>query len=640
MGRNHCSRSPGITAHDPPESVLTIRRNTHPVQKLDKTEIYSLFKDGSTLLISVKDKGLFRWGSLREGEPQLVDESTLFSSRYYRTGSILWMVAGTSDQAGLFRWDTKQEDRPQRLSSLNLGYVHAFCESAGTLWIGAENGLFRVEGINTGWITQIDITSPLPRITYTDQNLLVQWKVNNFGRRTTPKQVQYKVIVNDANRQTGRPREFVVIGTPEFILPSLDTGDYVLQVQAVDLNGKIASSPTLYFTVYSSWHAMLLDWLKIAGAIYFVLILLLIIMAPFSGFCQHLLMNPWVRRLGSFGAIPIILTVFPPARQHLLRRYFRGLKKEKDFSEIQETFVIPAEEFLPNTFGTLLLKERKLLLLGQTGIGKTSYFEYLTGYYARNKNTSPSRAIPIFLPLRRYQGEVPENMFTAQLNAFGQLSDRELNSWFLQKGGFLIFIDGLNEVDEPTRNRISAFVDQHSKTNYFCISSQHLYAEFANIRQVSLASLTEDKILEFLHCRLSDEQVQIIVKQFAGNISQVYKIPHDLHFAVEFKKRNPESRIPQSKKELYEATLSPILRSWVEDGRTDYPDLLFHRAYTMLCSGQAFFDNSDAPLPDDLTARLAEERYLVRQSSHYLFRHDLVRSFLASKCNPPLNPGH
>ena len=29
MGRNRCSRSPGITAHDRPEWVLTMRRNTH-----------------------------------------------------------------------------------------------------------------------------------------------------------------------------------------------------------------------------------------------------------------------------------------------------------------------------------------------------------------------------------------------------------------------------------------------------------------------------------------------------------------------------------------------------------------------------------------------------------------------------------
>jgi len=404
-----------------------------------------------------------------------------------------------------------------------------------------------------------------------------------------------------------------------------------LRVQAIDLHGKVATSAPLYFSIYSSRQDLLFHWLKIAGAIYFGLIVLLIILAPFSGFCQQLIMNPWVRRLGSFFLIPLILTIFTPARQHLLRRYFRGLKKEKEFSDIQATFVIPGDEFDPNAFGTILLEEKKLLLLGQAGIGKTSYFEYLTGYYARNKNIPPSGAIPIFLPLARYQGEVPENIYTAQLSAFGQLSDRELNSWFLQKGGFLFFIDGLNEVDEATRHRISAFVDQHSKTNYFCINSQQIYPEFANIKQVSLASLTEDKILEFLHRRLSDEQLQAIVKQFAGNISEVYTIPYDLQFAVEFKKHNPELPIPQSKKDLYETTLTPILRSWVSEGSTDYPDLLFHRAYTMLCAGDAFFDNSDPPLPDDLTGRLAKERYLVRRSSHYQFRHGLVRSFLASK---------
>jgi len=462
-----------------------------PVQTLDTSEIYSLFKDGPRLLISVKGKGLFRWDNIQKGEPQLVDASTIFSSRYYRTGSILWMVAGTSDQAGLVRWDTtKQENRPQRLGSLDVGYIHAFCESSGTLWIGAENGLFGVDGINTDWSTHIDITNRLPQIVYSDQNLFIQWKVSDFGKRTTPKQVDYKVIVKDENGQSGSAREFAVVGNPQYTLPSLPSGKYTLRVQAIDLHGKVATSDPSYFSVYSSRRDLLFQWAEIVGAvvavIYILLILLLIILAPYIEFCQQLLMNPWVRKYGSFGLIPIILSVFPPARQHLLRRYFRRLTKEKEFSDIQPTFVIPGNEFDPNALGTLLLEERKLLLLGQTGIGKTFYFEYLTGYYARNNNTPPAGAIPIFLPLARYKGDVPENIYTAQLSAFGQLSDRELNSWFLQKGGFLFFIDGLNEVDEATRHRISAFVDQHSKTNYFCISSQQMYPEFANIKQVLL----------------------------------------------------------------------------------------------------------------------------------------------------------
>jgi GTPase SAR1 family protein len=602
-----------------------------PEQVLVGFEIFSLYKDRSTLLISVTGKGLLRWDNIGEGEPQLVDGTIFFSSKYYRTGSILWLGARTGDRAGLFRWDSQKQERPEFLSSLNFGSVHAFRESEGTLWIGGENGLFRIEGVNSEWIANISITSELPRTIYNDQNLLVQWQVGDFGRRTTPKQAQYQVVITDAEEREVRPGEFTTSGSQEFTLPKLGRGDYALYVQAVDLNNRVARSPSIYFTVYSSSQDLLLRRLKNVGVIYLILIYLAIIFAPYNSFCQSLLMNPWLRRVGSFGLIPIVLSAFPPIRRYILKRYIRAIENDREFSDWQQRLVIPTQEFLPDSFGGLLMDERRILLLGEAGVGKTSYFKYLTGYYSRKKNTPPSGTISVFFPLARYQRESPENIFTAQLAGYGQLSDKELNNWFLQKGGFLIFIDGLNEVDESTRNSISAFVDQYSKTNYFCISSQQAYPEFANLKHVQLGVLTEDKILEFLKSRLSNEQVQTIVKQFGGKIGEIYKIPHDLEFAVEFQKRNPALPIPRSKKELYQATLSPILQSWIQEGRTDYPDLLFHRAYRMLCSGDAFFDNLEVALPDDLRDRLVKEKYLVRRSNHYLFRHDLVRSFLAAE---------
>jgi hypothetical protein len=226
---------------------------------------------------------------------------------------------------------------------------------------------------------------------------------------------------------------------------------------------------------------------------------------------------------------------------------------------------------------------------------------------------------------------LPEKVFNAQLVRYGQLTDQKLNNRFLQKGGFLIFIDGLNEVDESTRQKIGAFVDQYSNANYFCISSQRPYAEFAGIARVQAASLSEDKIKEFLQKRLGEEQAQAILKEFGENIAEVYNIPHDLEFAIEFKENNPGLPIPRSKMELYEATLAPMLNGWVEEGRTDYPASLFHRAYVMLYTSDACFDNSEVPLADDLRDGLVEKKFLIVRSTHYLFRHDLVRSFLASK---------
>jgi hypothetical protein len=499
-----------------------------------------------------------------------------------------------------------------------------------TLWIGAEKGLFRITGLGTPWAANIRITSDLPKAIYTDHNLLVKWEVGDFGGRIPPGQVRYQVIVKDARGREVEPGGFKVYGNPEFPLPRLNKGDYTLYVQAADLNGNLARSQSIQFTVYSLWQDPF-RWLKIGGIIYFIVIVLAILLAPFFNICHKVLMNPWLRTIGSFFLIPITLTMFPPVRRHILKRYFRGVRNEKELSDWQKEFVIPSEDLFPEAYGTVLMKERELLLLGESGVGKTSYLRYLTGYYARERKTPPVGIVPVLFPLVRYQGELPEDIFTAQLSRYGQLTDEKLNNWFLQSGGFLIFIDGLNEVDESTRQKIRAFVDRYSSRNYFCISSQQSYREFSEMPRVKLAALRDDKIKEFLQKRLGDEQAEKILGEFNDEISQLYSVPHDLEFLIEFKENNPTVPIPRSKMELYEAILAPKLQGWVEEGRLNYAARLFQRAYEMLNTGDAYFENSEVPLPDDLMDSLVDMKILILRSPHYLFRHDLVRSFLASK---------
>jgi len=247
--------------------------------------------------------------------------------------------------------------------------------------------------------------------------LLIQWQVGDFGGRITPNQVQYQVVVKDAGGREVEPGGFKVHGKRDFTLPRLSKGDYTLYIQAEDLNGNVDGSPSIQFTVYSSWQD-LFSWLKLVPIIFLVLILLAIILAiilaPFRDFWHELLMNPWVRRIGSLGLIPIALTIFPPIRRHILKRYFRGVRNDEEFSDWQGRIVIPTDDFFPDAFGKVLTRKKKLLLPGDAGIGKTSYLRYLTSHYAREKETPPIGVVPVFFPLVRYQGELPEKVFNAQ----------------------------------------------------------------------------------------------------------------------------------------------------------------------------------------------------------------------------------
>ncbi|HKO18641.1 MAG TPA: hypothetical protein VJU82_07125 [Acidobacteriaceae bacterium] len=153
-----------------------------PDRVLPDAQVHSLYKDGPVLLISTNGNGLFRLDATRQRQPESVNSPIGIIYRYVRNGPTLWMGAGMGVEAGLYRWNTETEEVPKRVAVVNTGYIHRFCPLGGTLWIGAQNGLFRINGLNTPWDdAQLQIISTVPETIYTGSNLLVQWKIGNFG---------------------------------------------------------------------------------------------------------------------------------------------------------------------------------------------------------------------------------------------------------------------------------------------------------------------------------------------------------------------------------------------------------------------------------------------------------------------------
>jgi hypothetical protein len=613
---------------------------------ISDSNVYSLYKDVSTLLINETDKGLLRLDDVGEGKPEIIDSEIGISSKYYKNGSkyykngpVLWMGAGHIDQAGLFRWNEQAEQKPRRVAGVNTGYVHCFYKGSDTLWIGGENGLFRVKGLDTDWDAGIRITGQLPKDINPGQGLLIKWQVGNFGWRTTPQQAQYRVIVKDDGGREVRPGGWEVVGSQELTLPSLPEGKYSLYVQATDLNDKVAESQPISISV-TSWESQLFGWLKVIVLACALVIGILIaittsalFLAPHSIFFHNLLMSPMVRNVGSLGVIPLALRL-PRVRRHILKQYLDGVGNDKEFSDRESRFVIPTEDFSPESFGTLLSDKRRLLLLGQPGIGKTSYLKYLAGHYARRPDTPPTGVIPVFIPLADCRGESPENMFSAQMAAFGRLSDEELNKFFLRRGGFVVLIDGLNETDAQTRNKVKAFVDQHQGANYFCLSSEQEYQEFADVDGVRLPALGEDKIKDLLLKRLDGEQAAATVKQLEGDTGGIYGIPQNLGLAVELRKRNSETHIPRSKTGLYGATLDNALARCGEG----YPrGALYKRAWNLWKERRRRF-TPDGELASADIEPLLEADVVIARDGQFEFRHNLMLGYLAA-CWPTLGAG-
>lgn len=366
--------------------------------------------------------------------------------------------------------------------------------------------------------------------------------------------------------------------------------------------------------------------------------------APYNKKFHQMIMNPLLRKWFSFGLLPILISTLPFMRWHLLRRYIRGIKKDAEFAEWHERFVYPNDEFHPKHFGVAIRNSRRLLLLGQSGLGKTSYFKHLTSYFACEDLAGNlfHKVIPVFVRLSNCTREnPPEKLILDQLTSYGLLTDTDLNNWFLKQGDFLILFDGVNEIsDSDLRKDLSQFIEENWNVNYICLSSQQVFTEFYGLREEKLEPLGKKKICDILQKQLGAEKANQVIRQFSDEMFELYKVPRDLECAIEIVNRETyDARqavseglvLPTSRDKLYEKTLNPIISRWLENQRTTYPPILFEKAYEMLVSRKHGFKRGE--LPEEIVHDLLNERYryLVEFSGEYKFRHDLIMAYLASR---------
>ncbi|AUX48236.1 uncharacterized protein SOCE26_097670 [Sorangium cellulosum] len=373
------------------------------------------------------------------------------------------------------------------------------------------------------------------------------------------------------------------------------------------------------------------------GALWAGFVALAVALAPYSRFFNGRVMSRAFRGAGSLGLVPLALGLSSGLRRHLLRRYRREVRANADLDPAHSGYVVPSDEFAPERFAAALEKHRRLLLLGQSGLGKTAYFRYLTFLYASGARGLPLQGtIPVLLPLGRYPGEDPEAIFHKQLQGYGLVSDQALCAYLLRQGGFILFIDGLNEVDEEARVQVNRFLDRHWNVNWMCVSSQEGYPLFSWMRRLQLAALDREHIAAILEKRLDPERAEATRRQFTEETYEVCRIPQDLEYVVALIERG--EALPRSRHDLYTRVLAPVLASLDDRGHGDQKDTLFRRAYEMLRDRAPWIDREDDAVSSWLQGELVQKKLLVKIEAdvpRYHFRHDLLRAYLAARWFAP-----
>lgn len=628
-----------------------------PEPVLPNVKVYSLYKDRSMLLISLqkvniekeglieKDsrerEGLFRLDNMRAGKPTLVSKDVMTSFKYFRNGPVLWMGAGPAGSRGLYRWDSEKEAAPRRIETINTGTVHDFLQGGKTLWICAERGLFRLEGLETGWDAKLKITSEFPDILYTDNNLLIRWEIGNYGWRTTPEEVRTRVVVKGEAGEV-RLEGAEATGRNEFTLPPLPKGKYTIKIQAIDLHGEESTSPEIDLQVYSSLDDVITSWAKwiglVVGVTYSVANILafitLLVLSRWSRQAFEIFTRKSVRVFSIY--FGFVLYHSSTIRVWVFERYYDELKEE--FNE--ERPYVPQEIRTPGgdviqsaDLPKGLASTPHILVQGEPGTGKTELLKHVLKDYCSHPTLREAYKrhgfIPIMIPLREFGNPTDPgdhttipNLAQAALRGKGMwFSDSDFLEGLIDREDFLIILDGLNEVNID--KQIIRFAATTGDVKLL-MTSQTALPESKEVQTYHLSTFTPDFAKALLAAFIQPDQAARVDEETPEGFWNDIKSGYDVRLIQNL--INAGHRVPSNRLELYAATTDYASTKF----SGNYPFyVLYERAWNMWKEKTRRFE-PDAELPDTLINPLVEARILVARGDQYEFRHDLMRGYLAA----------
>lgn len=210
-----------------------------------------------------------------------------------------------------------------------------------------------------------------------------------------------------------------------------------------------------------------------------------------------------------------------------------------------------------------VLKEQKIVILGEAGYGKT--FESRKLVYDLADSYEKNGIIPVYLPLIEYgklYDSVAEGVNTKFEYLFGNLAGEIVA--MLSKNERLVYVlDGVDDImDSQLRDKCILEVNNlmvYGGCNRFCILSRsnRYHNEFGKIKLFNLVEIPTDSIRNIL--REYD-----VYRDISTSIYELFENPLMLKCGIKVLTANSNS-IFFNKSELFEALLLTYLVSWVEE---------------------------------------------------------------------------
>ena len=626
-------------------------------------DVNQILQVGRDALIAA-DKGLFKWDKI-SGRAEPVQSSssigkvsaiTLIGSDVWLTGNSLSRydqtltkvvpvggLSGTdtytvlkvgqdiwikADRQGEFVFNRDQNRAVPMFPGANTGSISRVLPTGDGIWLEAGLGAFHYDP--DGQIS-IDVHTPVSWLArLTNLHLWTSGTATLTANYPTPNSPEVDVIVatsvRDLLQKTQSGGHWVNIQERSF---QVAPGWSKLYVAYKDAWGNIQTSPD---KVALSGFAIP-TWSFLSGLIVFLGILgvtLCFFLAPYSRMAQLVLMNPFLRSVGSFGLIPIVLTLFAPARRHLFLRYRRKLAADEALSQAAREYLVPAPEFEAQPFMQALIEsDRRIAVIqGPSGIGKFAFMRYLAHSCADSRHGNSY--IPVPIDLSSMTSKI-KDAIAGRLRKFGEITDASLVDAFLNNGGFLLLLDGFNELSKDAMNEVLEFVDVNREHNLFCITLQVTNKELSTLGALKeIAPLDEAKVDELVrrtYARNAASGAEDLLQKFTAVTYRICRIPIQLELVLDIWQR--QGKLPESLDVAFKDALSSVLDpdKWGEE-HADYPRTLAKVAYKLLTEKKTY-DPKSREIPQPILDELIDRKMLVTRGEVMEFRHAKIQAYLA-----------
>lgn len=203
------------------------------------------------------------------------------------------------------------------------------------------------------------------------------------------------------------------------------------------------------------------------------------------------------------------------------------------------------------------IPEKRMVIWGDAGMGKSTTLEYLAYIDADEKLKNPSNNLPVYLSL----GLLTDKTVSLKQSIFSKINvENDLGEKLLNNGKINLFLDAINEIPKDENNQlrtlrykeISNIINDYKKT--FIIISNRPQDEniFKGLPVFQLQKMDRDQIELFIN-KYSDGNTIIAKKIFSEikndeRLEKIIKTPLMLSRLIEIVKINGE--IPKSEGEI------------------------------------------------------------------------------------------